>query len=452
MTGVKEAVMICRSEVKDFLTMFRPRRDAYVQKDACGNLKTIYHPLSDAVIDRHMRGVGGRVVSFFSTEERRNYLGVDIDDHLMGGWVGSSPTKELEEKYRAVVAKIGKAPSASFASERGIHAFWFLDRKVPNEVIVLALKERLEVTLGVEILPRPREAVGIPRPDEYLDDNLARVGFPGYVALTRYSAVEILGEEARPEAIRERLKAAKKLSAAPTRGKDPAKNIAEAEVKVLPLKNNETNEVYCQMVGIYKANGLSVDQALERFQELVARSPGYSGALLLGLRARIEASYANMKGSTALDMESITILRREPGVAMALEFIVEMAGLTKQTRSRMALEEFLLNIMAWTRYIDRVFADRERAAFWEYLYPGSRRFHREGYYPLSYGIMKQWNRHYDRWMRLLKGLGMLVESPYGYSSTAHRSKYYAVQLLSCRIEHGPASSCAPARELQRREA
>jgi len=419
--------------------MFKPRRDAYVQKDKFGNLQTIYHPLSDAVIDRHMRGVGERVISFFSTGERRNYLGVDIDDHLMGGWIGSSPTQELEEKYRAVVAEIGKAPSAAFASPRGIHAFWFLDLRVPNEIIVLALEERLEVKLGVEILPRPREAVSIPRPDEYLDGNLARAGFPGYAALPRYPALEVLGEEARPEKIRARLKATKRLSTAPARGKDPVKNIEEAETRVLPLENNATNEAYCRLVVIYKANGLSVDQAFERFRDLVARSPGYRGALLLGLRDRIEASYRSMRGTTALDMEALAVLRREPVVTMALEFAVEAAGLERQTRSRMAFEEFLLNILAWTRSLDRVFADRERAAYWEYLYPGSRRFHREGYYPLSHGILKKWNSHYDRWMEILKGLGILVESPYGYSSTAHRSKYYAIQLLSCRIEHGPAS-------------
>ncbi len=431
--------MTCQSEVKDFLTMFKPRRDAYVQKDKFGNLQTIYHPLSDAVIDRHMRGVSERVISFFSTGERRNYLGVDIDDHQMGGWIGSSPTRKLEEKYRAVVAEIGKAPSVAFASQRGLHAFWFLDRRVPNEIIVVALKERLEVKLEVEILPRPREAVSIPRPDEYLDSNLVRVGFPGYAALPRYPAMEVLGEEARPEKIRARLKATKKLSTAPTRGKDPVKNIEESETKVLPLENNATNDAYCRMVGIYKANGLSVDQAYERFHDLVAKSPGYSGALLLGLQDRIEASYRSMKGSTALDMESLAVLRRDPVITMALQFAVEAAGLERQTRSRMAFEEFLLNIMAWTRNLDRVFADRERTAYWEYLYPGSRRFHREGYYPLSYGILKQWNRHYDCWMRLLKSLGILVESPYGYSSTAHRSKYYAVQLLSCRIGHGPVS-------------
>ncbi|HUW71154.1 MAG TPA: hypothetical protein VMX33_13070 [bacterium] len=438
--------MVGTSDVEEFLKVFRPRRDAYVQKDKAGNLQTIYHPLSDAVIDRHMRGVSGRVISFFSTEERRNYLGVDIDDHVMGGWVGSSPTHELEEKYRAVVGEIGKAPSAAFASQRGIHAFWFLDRRVPNEVIVVALKERLEVKLEVEILPRPREAVSIPRPDEYIDINLARTGFPGYAALPRYPALEVLGEEARPEKIRARLKATKKLSTAPTRGKDPMKNIEEAETRVLPLENNATNEVYCRMVGIYKANGLSVDQAFERFRDLVMRSPGYSGALLLRLQDRIEASYRSMRGTTALDMESLAVLRREPIVAMALEFAAEAARLERQTRSRMAFEEFLLNIIAWKRSLDRIFADRERATFWEYLYPGSRRFHREGYYPLSYGILKQWNSHYDRWMELLKGLGILVESPYGYSSTGHRSKHYTFQLLSCRIEHGPTSGRTGSRE------
>ena len=77
---------------------------------------------------------------------------------------------------------------------------------------------------------------------------------------------------------------------------DPVKNIEEAETRVLPLENNETNEAYCQLVGIYKANGLSVDQAFERFRDLVARSPGYRGALLQGLRDRIEASYRSMRG------------------------------------------------------------------------------------------------------------------------------------------------------------
>jgi hypothetical protein len=217
------------------------------------------------------------------------------------------------------------------------------------------------------------------------------------------------------------------------------KNIEEAEEKDFPLDNSKTNDVYCLLVGIYKANGLSVDQAYERFKGLIDRSPRYSGALISGMRERIEASYRNMKGTTMVDMDSLALLRREPGIAMALEFAVDAAGLRAKTRSRMAFEEFLLNIIAWTRNVDRVFGDRERAAYWEYLYPGSRRFHREGYYPLPYGILKWWNSHYDRQLAVLKGIGILFESPYGYSSTAHRSKYYAFQLFSCRIEQAPAA-------------
>jgi hypothetical protein len=427
------------TDVEEFVRMFRPRRDLYVQKDAAGALKRVYHQLTEALIDRHMRGLGANRISFFSPRERRDYIGVDIDDHISGGWDGGKPTKALEEKYRQVVAEIGKAPSMACASPRGIHAFWFLDRRIPNEIILTALSERLERKLSVEILPRPSEALTIPRLDEYLDVHLERSSFPGYMALPRYPAEVVLGEDARPERVRAKLKAGKKLTGAPTRGKDPVKNIENAEAMSLPLENNKTNDEYCRLVGIYKANGLSVDQAYGRFKQLVDRSPGYCGALLSGLRERIETSYRRMKGTTVLDMDSLAMLRREPAVSQALEYAVKAAGLLHHTRSRMAFEEFLLNIVAWTRSVDRVFGNPERAAYWEYLYRGSRRFHREGYYPLTYQLMKQWNSHYDRLLEILKSIGILLESPYGYTATGHRSKYYAFQLFSCRISNRPGA-------------
>jgi hypothetical protein len=263
--------------------------------------------------------------------------------------------------------------------------------------------------------------------------------------MQRYSAIEVLGDAAKPENIRAKLKK-KGFSGTPKWGKDPIKNIEEAEAMVLPLKNGETNEVYCRMVGIYKANGLSETQAHERFLSLCARSAGYSGALLSGLQARIDTSYRNLKGSTAISMDSFALLRKEPAIAMAIEYVTEAAGVSKNTRSRMALEGFLLNLVAWTRSIDRVFANRERAAYWDYIYNGSRRFHQEGYYSLTFKLMKKWNSHYDRWLGELISLGILVESPYGYSSTGHRSKYYAFQLFSCRIAHRPIDEAGGAHE------
>jgi hypothetical protein len=199
------------------------------------------------------------------------------------------------------------------------------------------------------------------------------------------------------------------------------KSLEDKEAEYLPIKNGQSNEAYKSLVAFYIAKGLNPDQIVQRFRDLVAKSPGYSGDLLNEIEARVASSYRNLKGMMGtLEMGSLSVLYGEPKIQRIIEEILALEGLNtpKRVRMREPHTNFLLQLVSWVRAIDRCLADPERAAYWDYMYPKSLRFYEEGYYPLPYTILRQWNVHFDRHLSLLKEHGILVESPYGYNSKA----------------------------------
>jgi hypothetical protein len=164
---------------------------------------------------------------------------------------------------------------------------------------------------------------------------------------------------------------------------------------------------------------------------LVAKSPAYSRDLLNGIEARVDCSYRNLKEMMSIiEMGNKGILYGEPKIRRIIGEILNREGINSPKRIRMKNEhtKFLLELISWIRAYDRGQEDYERAAYWNYLYPNSLRYYKQGYYPLPYKLLKKWNRHYDRHLHLLKDHGIIEESPYGYSTTLKRCKHYRVNI------------------------
>jgi hypothetical protein len=416
--------------VNDFIETYKPDLNRYVEKDIRGNVFTVKRPLTNKKIMFFFGDVSSYRLSFFVRGACRNYIGLDIDDHEFGGWIGDVPTEFLREKYCSVINEIVEPPSAIFKSPRGIHAFWFLTKSLSNKVIEDILKARFQ-NKGVEVLPTMHHALAIPRPMDYLNSSLEPAIFPGYKNIRLYDPSSILGQACLPDSIKKNYKSGKTAGGI-YRGRGYyEKSIEDIETEYLPLENGRTNETYKYLVGVYKARGLNPAQIVERFRKLVAKSPAYSGNLLRGIEARVDSSYRNLKGTMGtMEMGSMGILYGEPEIRRIIEDILTRENINSPKRIRMknAHTDFLLQLFSWKRAYDRLQADPEKAAYWDHLYPNSLYYSKQGYFPLPYNLLREWNVHYDEHLRLLKKHGILKESPYGYSTTQKRCKHYRLTI------------------------
>jgi len=428
--------MDSQSVIDDFIATYNPNLNRYVEKNVVGNPITLLRPLTKELICRFLNDTSSYRLSFFARGAYRNYFGLDIDDHEYGGWVNDAPTELLRKKFADVIGEIGAIPSAIFRSPRGIHAFWFLTKSLPNKVIEDVLKARFEgKNLSVEILPTAHHALAIPRPMECLDSSLNPTMFPGYSNVVIYDPITILGQACLPDRIIQNYKSRRSSMKTKKGGCRPIKaikDIEDMEAKYLPLQNGRSNEIYIYLVGFYKACGLNPEQIAERFRTLVAKSPCYSGDLLRGIETRVDSSYRNLKDMMTSTMEtgSPSILLGEPKIQWIISNLLarERIPSSKGNRMIVAHTNYILQLICWLRSYDRCQADYELAVYWNYMYPKSRRFYKEGYYPLSHNVQRMWNVHYDRHLRLLKEQGVLVESPYGYSTSLKRCKYYGITI------------------------
>jgi len=412
--------MNSQSVIDDFIETFKPDLNRYVEKGVRGNIITVKRPLTKELITRFFSDVSSYRLSFFVRGAYRNYVGLDIDDHEDGGWNGNIPTDFLRRKFTYVKSVIGEFPSMIFRSPRGIHAFWFLTESLPNQVIENNLNARL---FKVEILPTTHHALAIPRPVEYLNTSLEPAMFPGYSRAVPYNPKAILGEDYSPDSIKQRYKSGKAGMEGNKISVLSMKTLEDKEAEYLPIQNGRSNEAYKSLVAFYIARGLNNDQIVQRFKGLVEKSHGYTGDLLRNIETRVASSYRNLKSTIGtIEMGNPGILRGEPKIQKAIEELLLREGVGGQMRE--AHVNYLLNLISWIRSYDRCQADPERAAYWDYMYPNSLWYYRQGYFPLPHSLQRQWNVHFDKHLRLLKEHGILVESPFGYSTTLKRCKYY----------------------------
>ena len=413
--------------IEEFFRIFNPEPFKYVKRDTSGNMRTIRAELTVDIVEKSLASVSREVISFFTKEGMIDYFGIDVDDHHFNGWDNNLPTEILEERFKLVKRIIGKNPSLIFRSPRGIHAYWFLEQPVPNLILYGRLKKVFEGMRHVEILPTSRHALRMPSQDNYLNDNLEKRDFLGFEPLISYPNDAIFRNSLEHEGYscshENTGKKAKRTPPAPV-------SLIQLENKVLPLKNGQTNGVYKKLVAKYKIHGLDEDQAYARFVKLIENSPGYSGRLLDGLESRIKTSYKRIADINLSQMKSLSDLYRDPKVNAAIGILVKRMGLGIPKRSRMkkSMITFLLNIISWQIACDKIFGNLETACYWGYLYPGSWGRHNEGFYPLPHSLLRKWNSHYDRPLKLLKDFGVLEESPYRYSTTLKRCKYYRIKI------------------------
>jgi len=366
------------------------------------------------------------VISFFSREGKIDYFGLDIDTHDTNGWINNSPTDILVERFNQAKKIIGNNPCLIFGSSRGIHAYWFFEQPVSN----LALYDRLSWLFKgiqhIEILLTSKHSLRIPSPEAYLNENLEKCDFPGFDPLTRYSIDAILKKDSeyenRDRSRKNNVKKAKHYT---------PWSLETLENNVLPLKNGNTNNVYIKLVARYKIHGFNEEQAYDRFVNLVKKSPGYNRELLKDLKSRIKTSYRRMTDINISQMKPLSELYREPQIKMVIDTLIKELELDIPKRSRMkkSVILFLLNIISWKTACDKTFKNHETAYYWEHLYPGSWTKYKEGYYPLPYTLLRKWNSHYDKPLKLLKDIEVLEESPYRYSTTQKFCKCYRINIL-----------------------
>lgn len=413
--------------IEEYFKVFNPEPSKYVERDISGYLKTVRRELTITLIEGSQRPLSQKVISFFTREGMIDYFGMDIDDHDSNGWCDNLPTQILVERFNITVKIIGEHPSLIFRSPRGIHAYWFFIKPIPNVLLHNTLDDLFEGIKHIEILPTSKRSLRVPSQDNYFDNNLQKRDFPGFDCLVRYPYKAIF----KNGFIHGKENSDSKKTYIPKTNYTPL-SLIQIENSLLPLKNGQTNAVYTKLVAKYKIHGLDESQAYARFVDLINRSPGYTGPLIVDLEKRISTSYSRMASIGLSQAKSLSDLHRDPRIRMALEFCIKRLGLDVPKRGKMkkSMITFLLNIISWKLACDNIFKNYETANYWEYLYNGSWFKHKEGYYPLPYSLLRKWNTHYDRPLNLLKGIGILEESPYNYSTTLKRCKYYRIYILS----------------------
>ena len=167
---------------EEFIEVFRPHTGRYVEKEPVKGYRLRRAELKPEIIEAHMNGK--RVISFLA-RVTRNVVGMDIDDHQRGGWVGGVPTVMLRARYHEVVRLMRMQASGVFRSDHGVHAYWLLEKNVPDKTMREVLKERFGELLTdedmriAEVLPTNSAGLKIPRPERYLNNDLTPGAFPG---------------------------------------------------------------------------------------------------------------------------------------------------------------------------------------------------------------------------------------------------------------------------------
>jgi hypothetical protein len=431
--------------IEEFFATFRPNRQEYVRRDS---EKTITAPLTAKVVQEHFDGK--IVVAFKAAGVERDYVGVDVDDHEGGPWLNKmlvAGYSKITEKYEEVVRRMGgKEPSVVFRSPRGLHAYWFMDRSLPSLLLDEVMKERFEDRFA-ENLPTNQAALRVPRPQDYLGDNLRPREFAGYEGMRRYAPEAIFGEEIRPEVRRAKSSAGgvgtvkgggkgKEAKTPAKKERDPMKNIEDAEAYYGPFKNFQTNEPFKKLVGKYFANGLNEEQAIARFRAILDRSPEYTRDLRSELEPRVASAYRNLKKPNNLAGIKHALIRGDADAMKVVQTIIEATGMKETDKEYKRLEEFILCLWGRKIELDWIGKDPERAAFHEFLYPGFLRLFRQGYYPINSKELHGWYSEYHRYLRLLKGIGVMTECKYGYSTILGRCKHYVLNINMFKNLHG----------------
>jgi len=402
---------------KQFIQLFEPYRQKYARQIKERGLYgqdpkwvIIKHYLTDQLIEQAL--AGELTLAYFKRTWVNSY-GIDIDAH--DSWGFPLLSSGFKIRMNEVIERIGCPPSLLIESPHGAHLYWFFIEHMSWISVHEAVKRILD-GLDVEILPTPSKPLRIPHEGCYLDvHTLEPIDPPTPDSIIRYDQ-SILSSK----------------SATFDTKKSPRNRQYYVDVKErehYPLKNGNTNKAVVECGIACRLAGLPIEEAVQRFNNMVMRSSGYTGNLRddRNIERRFRSIYN--KQITYIPQPKVaqlSLLDEE-----LIEKFIERAPFSSQRRT--PLRTFFIKLLVWADYIQNL---SQRDPVWHtYLceqYPYFRKNVMDGYVPLPCKLMRNWNNRYHTIVDFTRQIGFLepletASSLRGtYSTTLHTCKYYRV--------------------------
>lgn len=419
------------TEPKDICDTLQTYRKKYIQKqyntlfDEYDTWFTKEKFLSDNIIRYAIKEPKGLIIGYFVVYTP-DIFGLDIDDHLSGkAWKNEVPSVIILNIFNQIIERFsGQIPSFTFRSDRGIHPFYKLSLKVPFNILELRIKQKLK-GIKVEIKPTPKTALRLPTLYRQIDPITFKPIPFNLKDIKIYHPVElfdgILPCENMPvtlEEKRERMRGFKRES-----------KLARFEKAHIPFSDGLTNNAYCEIASAYYFAGLTEEEAVHRFQNVILfQSPYYKGGLTNEneLKRRIKSSYKNLgnEGYEYIGSKKAEVREVDMFDSLLIEKLVDAQPFSRQRQE--PVRRFLRGLFRWFSYHDTIWKDKDELANWDYFYRYYRNNRKNGYYPLPKTFLLKQNDYYYDILRWLKQVGFLTPAPFKYSANLNICKYYKV--------------------------
>jgi hypothetical protein len=348
---------------------------------------------------------------------------VDIDDHTGRG------EGYLLSVYQSVVSRLLlNFPSILCKTPRGMHAYYFLEYPVHVNALIPELRDLLK---GIPVEVKPTHAIGgrVPRSGSLIDPITLEPVDGGFLealmAAAKYHPAELFSGNIEPGALRRALKDRQAVVI----GARETRTLAKFEAQA--VGPGRTNQFLCDLIPMYRAAGLSPEEAALRFSARL--DEGYRGELrdFPRLLRRVKSFYRNQPPSRFDTIPE----QRQPDfftgmIADRIAGMVEGPDETQPqrtalTKKRRTVKKAVVYLERWKNFIDGVKRDRVESEFWNYLYPFFKKNTAEGFYPISANLFLKIHARYDLWLLPhLKETGYLERSPYGYSNAPDKTSCY----------------------------
>jgi len=365
-------------------------------------------------------------------------LGIDIDDHVHGGWrVGKrEPLPELRTRYERIRDSFPVLPSMVVLSPHGLHLYYLLTSPLHyRNLQTLARKTLPEIP--VELKPTPSTTLRVPARKWMLHpESLTRL-YPtpdrgiDWSAVPVYQREILFGPDWRVT-LRETdfmgvpaRKGSSSDRTARLAGRAPVAvdSLKEVELEVLPFRNNETNEQVFKLVVACRKTGFSLQETIDRVLWWIDRSPGYTGPLKDNADAlENKVSYIYGARKTRPAPEAVDISE----YAQAIDDLVARHPFVPQRTK--AVRRFLEKLVGTKKRHDLISASKSLTRYEDDKYEYYRLNRTRGVYPLPSKTLKAWNTNYTSILEWLLDIGLLEESGRGYSPLQHVCKHYFIHI------------------------
>lgn len=418
-----------QNSVKEFQKTFQPFRNRYIKKqqnslfDHLETWQTEDKFLSDYLIKIGLEGVN-LVLGYFSVYSPC-IVGIDIDWHTGIAWKNGQPNSVLLNIYNQIIERFGYIPSLVFKSPRGMHIFFRLSYPVPFGILETSVREKLG-NIRYELKPTPKSGLRMPSYERQLDPKTLNP-IPFQISDVKiYHPYELFFDDILPEVNkpvtmeekRERLKGIKREN-----------KMHMLEKSYIPLYDGLTNEAYCSISAGYFFAGLSFEDSVNRFQNIVLfRSPGYRGGLRNEneLRRRLKSTYRNLAkgGFEYTGSDKSQSIELDMFDALLVEKLIDAHPFAKQRTK--PIQRFLEGLCRWFSWHDSIYKNKDELSRWDYFYTFYRENRKQGYYPLPRSFMVKLDHRYYELVKWLKDVGFLIKAPFEYSAEAHICRYYKI--------------------------